>query len=123
LYKNLAKKDDRLLTIWNILDDHSFAELQLMQKQLPVEMFLLQILQKNVQNMIHVFKRAVSPACEQFLLWFKQELTVNYRFRTIYLQVCKDGYQWLVTQWNMASSQETRLSIDEAINRIEMKFE
>lgn len=85
LYKNLAKKDDRLLTIWNILDDHSFAELQLMQKQLPTEMFLLQILQKNVQNMIHVFKRAVSPACEQFLLWFKQELTVNYRFRTIYL--------------------------------------
>jgi hypothetical protein len=57
------------------------------------------------------------------LLWFKQELTVNCRFRTIYLQVCKDGYQWLVTQWNMASSQETRLTVDEAMNRIEMKFE
>ena len=28
LFKNLAKKDDRLLTIWNILDDHSFSELQ-----------------------------------------------------------------------------------------------
>ena len=73
--------------------------------------------------MIHLFKRAISNECEQFLIWFKHELTINQRFKTIYLQVCKEGYQWLVTQWNLASSHETRISTDEAINRIEMKFE
>ena len=122
LYKNKERKDARLMSIWNLMDDQTFQELLHYEKQLPAELFRLQILRKNIQYMIFIFKRVISNDIEKFLIWFKQELEINSRFRHVYLQVCVGGFAWVIEQWSVAS-QESAVTQDEVFNKIEMKFE
>ena len=84
------------MTIWNLMDDQTFQELLHYEKQLPAELFRLQILRKNIQYMIYIFKRIISNDLEKFLLWFKEELEINERFRHVYLQVCFGGFAWVI---------------------------
>jgi len=58
-----------------------------LKAQVPSEQYLEQVLAKNIQNMIFIFKRRVSSRLKHFLAWFKQELVVNDRFREVYLEV------------------------------------
>ena len=51
--------------------------------------------------MIYMFKRVVLNDIERFLLWFKEEIEQNQRFREMYLVVCGKSMQYLVQQWNM----------------------
>lgn len=73
--------------------------------------------------MIFVFKRVVSNDIEKFLIWFKMELEINTRFKDIYLQVCVDGFTWLIRQWSIATEKKSSMATEEVVNKIEMKFE
>ena len=76
-FKGECRRDRRLITIWNIIDDVNYQEMIKLKSQLQPELFTAQVLQKNIQNMIFIFKRVILNDCETFLNWFKSELIVN----------------------------------------------
>ena len=47
--------------------------------------------------MIFIFKRVIINDLEHFLQWFKDEVTENERFREIYLEVCTQKMQYLIS--------------------------
>ena len=71
-------------------------------------MFIVQVLQKNIQCMIFIFKRVIINDLEHFLQWFKDEVTDNERFREIYLEVCTQKMQYLISQWKLVNLLQNR---------------
>ena len=46
--------------------------------------FMENVLGKNVQSMIFIFKRTIKNDMKLFLHWFKNEIEINPNFREIY---------------------------------------
>ena len=69
--------------------------------------------------MIFIFKRRIQNGLRSFMGWFRYELSVNYRFREVYLQVVEgedqDQGQYLAKQWQLShqKKQALRAQIEE----------